>query len=69
MSAKFDFDVMADRSLDHARKWDREIIQQKFPYAKEDYIPMWIADMDFPAAPAVRKALVEVAENGAYGYG
>lgn len=69
MSAKFDFDIMADRSLDHARKWDREIIKQKFPYAKEDYIPMWIADMDFPAAPAVRKALVEVAENGAYGYG
>lgn len=69
MPAQFDFDVMANRALDHARKWDPVIIKQKFPQAADDYIPMWIADMDFPAAPAVRRALAEVAENGAYGYG
>lgn len=65
----YDFDSMADRSLDHARKWDPTIIKQKFPKAKDGYIPMWIADMDFAAAPAIRKRLAEVAENGAYGYG
>lgn len=69
MSKAYDFDVMADRTLDHARKWDPAIIKQKYPQAKDDFIPMWIADMDFPAAPAIRRALVEVAENGAYGYG
>lgn len=65
----YDFDSMADRSLDHARKWDPVIIKQKFPKAGDDYIPMWIADMDFAAAPAIRTRLAEVAQNGAYGYG
>lgn len=69
MSEPFNFDVMADRTLDHARKWDPAIIKQKYPHARADSIPMWIADMDFPAAPAIRRALVEVADNGAYGYG
>ena len=68
MAESFDFDVMADRQVDHARKWDEKIIQSKFPGTPHDFIPMWIADMDFPAAPCVRDALVRVAENGAYGY-
>lgn len=68
MAEEFDFDHMADRSIDHARKWDAKIIQQKFPGTPQDFIPMWIADMDFPAAPAIRRKLVRVAENGAYGY-
>lgn len=59
----YDFDSMADRSLDHARKWDPVIIKQKFPKAGDDYIPMWIADMDFAAAPAIRTRLAEVAQN------
>lgn len=69
MSETFNFDVMADRTLDHARKWDPAIIKQKYPHAQKDSIPMWIADMDFPAAPTIRRVLVEVADNGAYGYG
>ena len=31
MAETFDFDVMADRSVDHARKWDAQIIEQKYP--------------------------------------
>ncbi|NLY69246.1 MAG: aminotransferase, partial [Clostridiales bacterium] len=31
-------------------------------------IPMWVADMDFPAPPEVRKRLVELAETGMYVY-
>lgn len=69
MTEPFDFDCMADRSLDHARKWDPKIMEQKYPGTPEGFIPMWIADMDFPAAPAIREALARVAENGAYGYG
>ena len=68
MAETFDFDVMADRSVDHARKWDAQIIEQKYPGTPRDFIPMWIADMDFPAAPCVREALTRVAANGAYGY-
>lgn len=64
----YTFDTMADRALDHARKWDRGIVQKKFPGTPDDFIPMWIADMDFPAAPEIREELARVAENGAYGY-
>lgn len=64
----FDFDNIADRALDHCRKWDIDIVQGKYPGTPDGFIPMWIADMDFAAAPCVRAALCELAENGAYGY-
>lgn len=65
---KYDFDTLADRSIDHARKWDASIVQQKFPHVRKDFIPLWIADMDFQAAPEIRAALAKMATNGAYGY-
>ncbi|WP_191988700.1 MalY/PatB family protein [Lacticaseibacillus daqingensis] len=64
----YDFDTLADRSVDHARKWDSGIVHSKFPQVREDFIPLWIADMDFQAAPEIRTALAEMANNGAYGY-
>lgn len=33
-----------------------------------DPIPMWVADMNFPTAPAVSQAIIERAEHPAYGY-
>ncbi|MCI5800837.1 MAG: MalY/PatB family protein [Oscillospiraceae bacterium] len=33
-----------------------------------DILPMWVADMDFPTAPAVVDALREVVDFGIYGY-
>jgi len=65
---KYDFDDIADRSIDNARKWDKEIVNKKFPGISDDFIPLWIADMDFKAAPEIRKFLTEMSENGAYGY-
>lgn len=65
---KYDFDEIADRKIDNARKWDTAIVNGKFPGIKDDFIPLWIADMDFKAAPEIRKALEIMAENGAYGY-
>lgn len=65
---KYDFDHLADRSIDQARKWDLGIMKSKFPHVRDDFIPLWIADMDFKAAPEIRQALAEMAENGAYGY-
>jgi cystathionine beta-lyase len=35
---------------------------------REDVIPMWVADMDFETAPAIKAALVKRAEAGIYGY-
>ncbi|MGL5885940.1 MAG: aminotransferase class I/II-fold pyridoxal phosphate-dependent enzyme, partial [Bombilactobacillus sp.] len=65
---QYDFDTLADRTIDNARKWDKNIVYKKFTHARTDFIPLWIADMDFKAAPEIREALVRMAENGAYGY-
>ncbi len=34
----------------------------------EDTIPLWVADMDFPAPPQVVEALTKRAEHGVFGY-
>lgn len=65
---EYNFDDLADRSIDSARKWDLRIVKNRFPNVRTDFIPQWIADMDFKAAPPIRNALVKMAENGAYGY-
>ncbi len=33
-----------------------------------DFIPMWVADMNFPTCPAVTDAIIERAEHPAFGY-
>ncbi|MDP1605401.1 MAG: PatB family C-S lyase [Rhodocyclaceae bacterium] len=38
-------------------------------YAGRDVIPLWLADMDFPAAPAVVEALQQRVASGLFGYG
>lgn len=38
-------------------------------YAGRDVIPLWVADMDFPAPPAVIAALQARVGNGLFGYG
>lgn len=45
-------------------KWDG-LVQV---FGTEDIIPMWIADMDFPAPQQVIDALVERARHGIFGY-
>lgn len=46
---------------------------KKYDFAKENgmpegLIPFWIADMDFPVAPAITEALMERVKHGIYGY-
>lgn len=40
----------------------------KWDATTEDVLPMWIADMDFLAPPAVREAIKRRAEHGVFGY-
>ncbi len=65
---KYNFDEMANRYIDHCRKWDQKIVQSKYPGTPKNFIPMWIADMDFASAPEINDAFIEIAQNGAYGY-
>jgi cystathionine beta-lyase len=34
----------------------------------DDTLPLWVADMDFEAAPAIRQALARRVEHGVFGY-
>ena len=54
----YDFDAVIDRSGTNAYKWEIEAGE----------LPMWVADMDFPTAPAVREAIERRAAHGVFGY-
>lgn len=62
----YKFDEIIDRSNTSSIKWDPEILLENF--GVEDCLPLWVADMDFEVAPAIKEALVKVAEHGVYGY-
>lgn len=57
----FDFDQSIDFTGSDSRKWRK--------YAGRDVIPLWIADMDFAAPPAVTEALARRVARGVFGYG
>ena len=57
---KFHFDEPIDRRGTSCVKWDES------PSA--DVIPMWVADMDFPVAPAIQEAIKKRAEHSIFGY-
>lgn len=63
----YDFDKVINRKLSKCRKWDNDILKNKFGI-NEDAIPMDLADLDFECAPAIKKAMVERAALGDYGY-
>ncbi len=54
----FDFDTVIDRRNTNSLKWD----------VGEKELPMWVADMDFQTAPAIREAVARRAAHGIYGY-
>ena len=55
---KFDFDHITDRTGTNSLKWN----------TAPDELPMWVADMDFPAAPEILDALQKRLSNGIFGY-
>ncbi len=54
----YDFDRIIDRRRTDSLKWD----------VAENELPMWVADMDFETAPAIREAIAARAAHGIYGY-
>ncbi len=57
---QYDFDAPVDRSGTWSSRWER--------YRGRDVIPLWVADTDFRAPPAVLKAFAERVEHGVFGY-
>lgn len=64
----YNFDENINRKSERCRKWDKKIITQNFGQVPDDFIPMWIADMDFKSPEGVLKAFHEVVERGTFGY-
>lgn len=61
---KYDFDQICSRQNTNCTKWDTVGII----FGSKDVIPMWVADMDFPAARPIVDALKKRAEHEFYGY-
>lgn len=57
---KYDFDELVERRGTGCVKWDES--------PNPDVIPLWVADMDFKAAPAILEAVKKRAEHGVFGY-
>lgn len=55
------FDTPIERRGTDSIKWGK--------YAGRDILPLWVADMDFAAPPAVLAALHRRVEEGVFGYG
>jgi cysteine-S-conjugate beta-lyase len=61
---KYDFGRICGRRNTSCSKWD----MRQSIFGRDDVIPMWVADMDFPAAPPIVEALKQRAEHPFYGY-
>lgn len=64
----YNFDLVPDRIAEKARKWDAQIIAKQFGNVSEDFIPMWIADMDFRIPDVIEKRFMEAIQRGVFGY-
>ena len=57
---KCNFDEIVPRRGTNSYKWDTA--------KEENVLPMWVADMDFRAAPVIVEALRRRVEHGIFGY-
>lgn len=57
-SMKYNFDSVIDRKNTNSLKWD----------LFDDEYPMWVADMDFYAAPLIYESVNRKAKHGVYAY-
>nr|WP_243152045.1 MalY/PatB family protein [Pseudoflavonifractor sp. 524-17] len=64
-TVEYGFDKSIDRRGSCSVKWDAA----DRAFQGQDLLPMWIADMDFPAAPGILKALHQRVDQGVFGYG
>ena len=68
---KYNFDEVTERRGTGCVKWDTEhpIVNSQALIANDkEMIPLWVADMDFKAAPAIQEAIRKRVEHGIFGY-
>jgi cystathionine beta-lyase len=68
---KYNFDELVERRGTNCVKWDErpQVGERSSGMSlSADVIPLWVADMDFKAAPAILEAVKKRAEHGVFGY-
>ena len=72
---KYNFDEIIDRKNTNSMNTDgwRSYIfrcgpDRKFPYADDEFIRMWVADMDFAVASEIQEAIKERVDRQIFGY-
>lgn len=58
LAVNYDFDKIIDRRGTNSLKWN----------VPKEELPMWVADMDFEAAPEILRAIMDRAAHGVFGY-
>ncbi|MDR2592009.1 MAG: pyridoxal phosphate-dependent aminotransferase [Chitinispirillales bacterium] len=61
----FNFDKPVDRQTAYSYSIKHDPVSRKKP---TDVLPMWVADMDFPAPPCVLDVLTDRVKHGVFGY-
>lgn len=65
----YDFDTIYDRSNTSSIKWMARFNDDgQRVDLKNDDLPFWVADMDFPNPPEIREALKKRIDHGFFGY-
>ena len=71
----YNFDEIIDRTHTNALNTDgfRGYIfhagpEKKFPYADDEFVRMWVADMEFAVAPEICDALKDRIDRRIFGY-
>ena len=69
----FNFDKKIVRSGTGCVKWDEPYPGQQYAYddkgsTAQGFIPLWVADMDFPVAPAIEEAVCRRSHHPVFGY-
>ena len=67
---RFNFDEIVERRGTGCVKWDSAQANSQLSTLNSqlDFIPLWVADMDFAVAPAIQEAIRRRAEHPIFGY-
>ena len=63
----FNFDKKVNRFGTNSEKWDIRNAEETWDLRKSE-LPMWVADMDFEAAPCIKEAIRKRLKEGVFGY-
>lgn len=72
---KYNFDEIIDRrntNSENVDGWRPYIFhcgpERQFPYKDEEFVRMWVADMEFAVAPEIRQAIIDRVDRKILGY-